>query len=444
MNWKLVKKLVRYELKWKKAYFRRALLSFCIATGLVLILGNESEFTPLVSIIGGALPLSYMLLGHTVVTSMNYSPAVNMTHGFSWKYISVTMTDRHALFVSQILSSIVSAPIFIVYVLVMFALRGYNLYLISLCIPAFLLLLALFRIAFIRQVINFPRTLYARSGRLGVTFITFIKTLLVGTRVFIHYGCLVIIGALVVALSLEVSKEAAIASGSIMLVLFLVQSYRSTMRIWEDERLTHWAESMEWGKSLVYLAVAAGLLVSFKNIKKLDFSDPVPPLIKAIAQNDLSSVRSLIAAGDGFDEVALNRPKKSCSQIVGGTPLIYAIDYSRTQAIQLLLDAGVDVNQSTQNGITPIGFAAMECKLEYLKLLKNYRANMNHQIGNGYPPLFHAVQHNGCLLGVQYLLKNGADPTWKNQEGETYLEFAKRVNPKLYRELDFFMNEIDD
>lgn len=442
MNWKLVEKLVRYELKWKRAYFQKALLSFCTAVGLVLILGHDNEFTLIVSIIGGAIPLSYLLLGQTVATSMIYNPAVNMTQGFSWKYISVSMTDRHALFVSQILSSIVSSPIFIVYVLVMFALRGRDLYYFYLLIPAFLLLLALFRIAFIRQVINYPRTLYTRSGRMGVTFIAFIKILLVGARVFFHYGCLVIIGALVVALSLEVSKVAAIASGSIMLLLYLVLSYRSTMRLWEDERLTHWGESMEWGRSIVYLVVAAGLLISFKNIKKLDFSDPIPPLIKAIAQNDMSSVRSLIASRDSFDEVALNRPKKSCSQIVGGTPLVYAIDYSRTQVIQLLLDAGVDVNKATQNGITPIGYAAMECKLEYIKLLKQYQANINLQVGSGYPPLFHAVQHNGCLLGVQYLLKNGADPTWTNQEGETYLEFAKRVNPKLYQELTFFMNEI--
>lgn len=443
MNWKLIEKLVRYELRWKKSYFHKAILSFVIAVTLVLILGQDSEFTTIVSVIGGGIPLSYVLAGQTVAMITVYNSAVQTGQGFSWKYINVTMTDRHALLLSQIISSLVCAPIFIAYVVVMIFLKGHNLYYVYMFIPAFLLLIALFRVGFIAQVINYPRTLSTRlGGRLNVRFVDFIKALLVGMRVFIHYSSLIVSGALVTVLALEISKLAAIASSSIVLLFFLVLSYRSTMKVWEDERHTHWGESMEWGKSLSYIFVAAGLVISFKNVNRLDISDPNPPLIKALAQNDMSKVRSLVSLGAGLEEVALNRPSKSCSQIVGGSPLIYAIDFSRTSAVELLLEAGADVNNTTRNGISPIGFAAMECKLEYLKLLKQYQADMNLHSGHGYPPLFHAVQHNGCLAGVQYLLKNGADPTWKNEEGETYLDYAKRMNPKLYQQLIFFEGEI--
>ena len=69
-------------------------------------------------------------------------------------------------------------------------------------------------------------------------------------------------------------------------------------------------------------------------------------------------------------------------------------DASPEQAIQILLDKGVDINAQDNNGLTA---------------------------------LMVAVEH-GPIQAVKVLLENKADPLVKNNEGTTALDLARRHN----------------
>jgi len=94
----------------------------------------------------------------------------------------------------------------------------------------------------------------------------------------------------------------------------------------------------------------------------------------AIINNDLESVKTLIASGSDINE------KEPAS---GSSPLTTAAMMNRKEIARLLVEAGADLNQANNDGSTALHTAAFFCRTEIVKLLlengadKSIRNNSN-------------------------------------------------------------------
>lgn len=93
--------------------------------------------------------------------------------------------------------------------------------------------------------------------------------------------------------------------------------------------------------------------------------------------------------------------------------------------VRRLLREGADVNTRNPAGIsgsTPLHEAAGRGDLEMVKLLIENRAKVDIADDLGFTALFRA----GTAEVVEALLASGANPSLRNRDGETVLEWAKR------------------
>jgi len=58
-------------------------------------------------------------------------------------------------------------------------------------------------------------------------------------------------------------------------------------------------------------------------------------------------------------------------------PIFLAISHNKIKNVEILLDAGVDVNIMDPNGYTPLSCAAASCNVEITKLVLKYRPDVN-------------------------------------------------------------------
>ena len=109
------------------------------------------------------------------------------------------------------------------------------------------------------------------------------------------------------------------------------------------------------------------------------------------------------------------------------SPLMMAAIKGHVDAVRALIARDADVNKT---GWTPLHYAATGGKPEHVRiiaLLLEHHAYIDATSPNGTTPLMMAAQY-GSGDAVQLLLKEGADPTLKNQLGLTASDFALRVS----------------
>ena len=117
--------------------------------------------------------------------------------------------------------------------------------------------------------------------------------------------------------------------------------------------------------------------------------------------------------------------------ISGDSVLTLAIEYDQLHIINILINAGADVNHAAENGITPLLMASVNNKIEIVNLLlKNgaiktinavYQSTKSpHKMNSLY-----AASANGYSEIVLLLLEAGADIYWKNDTGKTALQIAQ-------------------
>ncbi|CAL1545873.1 unnamed protein product, partial [Lymnaea stagnalis] len=92
----------------------------------------------------------------------------------------------------------------------------------------------------------------------------------------------------------------------------------------------------------------------------------------------------------------------------GLTPLHYAVQYNRLQAVQELLQWGADPNICDIHLTTPLHICAVEGLSDLVPLLIKFRADPDKQDLEGKTPLHRAVEHQKTEV-VTALLNEGAD-----------------------------------
>jgi uncharacterized protein len=144
---------------------------------------------------------------------------------------------------------------------------------------------------------------------------------------------------------------------------------------------------------------------------------PKTPLAQAAVRNDVAALRQLLADGHKADE--------------GGdswTALIWASRSGSIEAINLLLDAGADVNLPGSTGdnwdATPLQHAILQRQPAVVRLLLDRGADLNRGAGPGSlaPLLLAAGDTDPAILKL--LLAHGADPTVEDENGATPLSRA--------------------
>jgi ankyrin repeat protein len=94
--------------------------------------------------------------------------------------------------------------------------------------------------------------------------------------------------------------------------------------------------------------------------------------------------------------------------------------------VSALLDSGVDVNGRTSNGSYALNNAAVENRVEAMRILLDRGANPNVQNSQGDTPLICATKYaGGQAATVKMLVEAGTDLAIKDDKGNTALDYAK-------------------
>lgn len=117
--------------------------------------------------------------------------------------------------------------------------------------------------------------------------------------------------------------------------------------------------------------------------------------------------------------------------------LIQAIRLNNTARIKNLIEAGININQQDNNGITPIHIASREDKYEVIKLLLKSGARINIRDKKGRTSLHAGINlfNKDGLKSAQLLINYGADLNAQDYQGCTPLHYAALRNHRNMVEL---------
>jgi ankyrin repeat protein len=140
--------------------------------------------------------------------------------------------------------------------------------------------------------------------------------------------------------------------------------------------------------------------------------DPkLPALFAAIRAGDHAAVSKL-----------LDKTRASARDHEGATPLMHAASFADAKMLQVLLDAGADVNVASPSGATALMRGAGDP--EKVKLLLAAGANASARSEMGRTPLLVAASYAGNLESVRLLIAAGAKISDQDLMGETCLTSA--------------------
>uniref|UniRef100_A0A8H7K8A6 Uncharacterized protein n=1 Tax=Bionectria ochroleuca TaxID=29856 RepID=A0A8H7K8A6_BIOOC len=98
----------------------------------------------------------------------------------------------------------------------------------------------------------------------------------------------------------------------------------------------------------------------------------------------------------------------------GQTPLFIAAHKNHKKVVELLLDAGAEIDTPNNAGLTPLNAAADRGNRRIVKLLCRRGANVNLKSNNGRSVLYSAVR-NGHFETAEFLISEGVDLNSQNE-----------------------------
>ncbi len=135
-------------------------------------------------------------------------------------------------------------------------------------------------------------------------------------------------------------------------------------------------------------------------------------LFDAVRNNDLDALRAAVVAKADLE------PRGSR----GATPLMHAAAFGSPQGMEILVEAGADVNAKDGFGATGLIWAAGDAAKA--RMLVEHGADVNARTTNGRTPLLVAAAHDGNAATVRLLLDKGADIHAADEMGATALLLA--------------------
>lgn len=143
-----------------------------------------------------------------------------------------------------------------------------------------------------------------------------------------------------------------------------------------------------------------------------DHTGATGALLTAIRASDMTSVQDALAAGANVN----GRSEE------GDTPLMYAAVYSTAECVRTLLTAGADPNAVDQRGGTALMRAVRD--IEKVRLLIEHGAKVDARSARGVTALMTAANRPGAANVVKLLLANKADPKTPDAAGIPALMYA--------------------
>ncbi|KAL3462379.1 ankyrin [Aspergillus heterothallicus] len=158
-----------------------------------------------------------------------------------------------------------------------------------------------------------------------------------------------------------------------------------------------------------------------------DKQDDVHPLVEAVSQRDMESMRLLL-----FYKADPDLPDAQ-----GKTPLLLAVEESYIDEAVLLLKFGADANyRSNSDHDSPLFAAVAKRNIEMIQALLSHGGNPNQETSSDTTLLIQAVRDRAPAKLIEILLGAGCDANRKDTHGKTALCEAVQSNqPELVTSL---------
>ena len=147
------------------------------------------------------------------------------------------------------------------------------------------------------------------------------------------------------------------------------------------------------------------------------------PLMRAVLNGSVETVKTVMEFKPDLNAQTTD-PDPNTS---GSTALMYAVAKNRKEVLDMLLDAGADINESDVTVGSALTWAAYYDREDLVADLLERGADPNVVNNVGGTPLIVAATKGSTRI-VQMLLDHGADPAAKSKDGKNALQWAQAAH----------------
>lgn len=459
-----IKHFTRVEFRSGRNRFLKTMLSSSVC-GAYLLIGDEfiEETMLLPIVIGVGVPIFFFLHSYLLPTAYNQIQQNSQSVSFSWKYFHSVVFDRPKFIIAFCISSLFNLfPAFVFLALLVFSSLDYRTSLVFWLVPIVIGCLIL-KLMSLNQVIKINRVMRFKYND---SFSSKLFRLFRGISIFVYLWILLLGTFMVVLYTQAYSNIYGSLTLSCILLLSLVFKYQDLLRSWSDETYSGWVFKRDIPLSFIFTGMTifffivnvehhglmGGTHVGFVLIEKGDLKN----LSSLLEEDDYSKIKNregsnflhhailnnrpkvinlLLKNGFKLDQKVTGRVSDGFEHRLGKTSLFLAIETGADDALKLILDLGVDPDLTVE-GLPAISYAAQECEPHAIELLINAGANVNIISDKKVNPLFYGVKGE-CLIGIKQLIKKGANIEFRSPSGSTYKTYAKKSHPKFYKSLEY-------